>query len=75
MYQSSGAHPDTIRKLAQALEVDPPELLTEAMKAISPPEARESPETLSDAAGDTAPPPEAEEPAEPRPWWRRLFGG
>jgi hypothetical protein len=35
----------------------------------------ESPETPSEAAGNTAAPPEPETPAETRPWWRRMFGG
>jgi hypothetical protein len=59
--------------------------MTEAMKAISPPaseEPRESPVTdvspgrqgrsqerpFTDKEG-------AQEPVEPRPWWRRMFGG
>jgi hypothetical protein len=50
--------------------------LVERVPALEPPSgARVSPETPSDADGDTAAPPEAEEPAEPRPWWRRWFGG
>jgi hypothetical protein len=50
--------------------------LTSKIPAIeAPQEARESPETPSDAAGDAAAaPPEAEEPVQ-RPWWRRWFGG
>ena len=62
---------ETRRLLAAALERIPPQL--EAPTA--PSEPRESPETPSDVAGDTAAPPEAEEPAEPRPWWRRMFYG
>jgi hypothetical protein len=53
------------RLLAAALERIPPQLET------SP----ESPETPSEPPANTAAPPEAEEPAETRPWWRRIFGG
>jgi hypothetical protein len=49
--------------------------MTEALKAISPPEARESPETPSEPRPSTTEAPEAETPAEGRPWWRRVFGG
>ena len=50
--------------------------LVERVPALeAPSEPRESPETPSDVAGETAAPPGAEEPAEPRPWWRRVFGG
>jgi hypothetical protein len=49
--------------------------MTEALKAISPPEVRESPETPSEPRPSTTEAPEAETPAEGRPWWRRWFGG
>lgn len=38
-------------------------------------EAPESPQSASEPSGDTVAAPEAERPAEPRPWWRRVFGG
>lgn len=57
------AHAEARRLLAAALERIP---------ALEPPE---SPETPSEAAGNTAAPPEAQEPPETRPWWRRWFGG
>jgi chromosome segregation ATPase len=41
----------------------------------APQETRESPETLSEPRPNTTGPPEAERPAETRPWWRRVFGG
>jgi excisionase family DNA binding protein len=41
----------------------------------APSEARESPETPSEGTANTAAAPEPETPAEPRPWWRRMFGG
>jgi excisionase family DNA binding protein len=49
--------------------------MTEAMKALSPPqeEARESPESEV-SPGPTEAPTEAQEGVQ-RPWWRRMFGG
>jgi hypothetical protein len=54
--------------------------LTSRIPAIeAPSDARESPETPSERGPSTTGPPEAEPPAEtptePRPWWRRVFGG
>jgi excisionase family DNA binding protein len=40
----------------------------------APSEPRESPETSAEPPANTAAPPEAGEPAERRPWWRRVFG-
>ena len=37
-------------------------------------EAPASPEPPSESPANTAAPPEAQEPAEPRPWWRRWLG-
>ncbi len=50
--------------------------MTEAMKALSPPE-RESPQTVEDASEGAAPRPGTEGSQEgvQRPWWRRMFGG
>jgi hypothetical protein len=49
--------------------------LTQRIPAIeAPPEAPESPETSSEGRPSTTEPPEAERPAESRPWWRRVFG-
>jgi excisionase family DNA binding protein len=46
--------------------------LTSRIPAIeAPPEARESPETSSDAGTNTQAPPETEATTEARPWWRR----
>jgi hypothetical protein len=61
------AHAEARRLLAAALERIPPQLET-------PSEARASPETPPADAPSTSAPPEAQEPAEPRPWWRRMFG-
>src|SRR5215207_9859557 len=60
------ANRENRRLLAAALERIP------ALEA--PAEERESPET--DAAGRPGAPgsPEPQTPAEPRPWWRRVFG-
>jgi hypothetical protein len=41
----------------------------------APSEPRESPETPSEGRPSATGPPEAEEPTESRPWWRRMFGG
>ena len=50
--------------------------LVERIPALEPPsEPRESPETPPADAPSTSAPPEAQEPPEPRPWWRRMFGG
>jgi hypothetical protein len=49
-------------------------LLAAALERIPALEAPESPETPSESTPSTAAPPEAETPAEPRPWWRRIFG-
>jgi len=65
------AHAEARRLLMAALERIPPQL--EAPTA--PSEPRESPETSSGPAPDRTGPPEPETPAEPRPWWRRIFGG
>jgi len=50
--------------------------MTEAMKALSPPE-REAPETVEEAPEGAEPHPGTEEPQQgaQRPWWRRMFGG
>jgi len=63
-----------IAQLAQRI----PEL--PAGEPSSPPSeatAGGGPETPSDASQvrGKGTPPEAETPAEPRPWWRRMFGG
>jgi hypothetical protein len=48
--------------------------LTQRIPAIeAPPEAPESPEMPSDHTPNRTGPPETETPAEPRPWWRRMF--
>lgn len=49
-------------------------LLAAALERIPAIEAPESPESASEPSADTAAPPEAERAAEPRPWWRRMFG-
>jgi len=50
--------------------------LVERVPALeAPSEPRESPETPSETSPSTTGPPEAERPAESRPWWRRVFGG
>jgi uncharacterized coiled-coil protein SlyX len=50
--------------------------LTERIPQLeAPSEARESPETPPADAPSTSASPEAQERAEPRPWWRRMFGG
>jgi hypothetical protein len=64
------AHAEARRLLAAALERIPPQL--EAPTA--PAESRESPETPAEGRPSTTGAPEAQEPAEPRPWWRRMFG-
>ena len=53
-----------------------------SLRALSAPESREepreSPTPAPEASEGTRPPPErgaAEEPAQPRPWWRRILGG
>ena len=54
-------------------------LMAQLMQRIpeleAPSEARESPETPPADAPSTSASPEAQERAEPRPWWRRMFGG
>ena len=49
-------------------------LLAAALERIPAIEAPDSPETPSETPANTAAPPEAEAPAEVRPWWRRIFG-
>jgi hypothetical protein len=58
--------------------------MTEAMKALSPPpqeassEARASPQSVEDEPERAEPRPDAggaQEGAQQRPWWRRMFGG
>jgi len=50
--------------------------LVERVPALeAPAEPRESPETPSGPAPNRTGPPEPETPTEPRPWWRRVFGG
>jgi hypothetical protein len=61
----------TDRLVSAALERIPPQL-------EAPSEAREPPETTEEQQGRGAPQSaagEAQEAAEPRPWWRRMFGG
>jgi hypothetical protein len=65
------AHAEARRLLAAALERIPPQL--EAPTA--PSEPRESPDTSSEPRPSTTGSPEPERPSEPRPWWRRVFGG
>jgi len=61
------AHAEARRLLAAALERIPPQL-------EPPQEARETPEKDAAPRPGTQIPPET--PAEePRPWWRRMFGG
>jgi len=54
--------------------------MTEAMKALSPPEReappepREAPQTATEEQSDMRVPPEPQEGVQ-RPWWRRWFGG
>jgi excisionase family DNA binding protein len=55
--------------------------MTEAMKAIAPPAPEEAPteapETATEQPGRVEPQPAvegAQEPLEPRSWWRRMFG-
>jgi hypothetical protein len=54
-------------------------LLAAALERIPaiepPPEEQGSPERAADTSPSTAGPPEPETPTEPRPWWRRMFGG
>jgi hypothetical protein len=50
-------------------------LLAAALERIPAIEAPESPETPAESAPNTTGGPEAETPAEPRSWWRRVFGG
>ena len=53
--------------------------LTSRIPAIeAPSEARESPETVEEEPERAEPRPDApgaQEGAQPRPWWRRIFGG
>jgi hypothetical protein len=50
--------------------------LTSRIPAIeAPPDERGSPEPPAEPRPSTTGPPEAETPAESRPWWRRVFGG
>jgi hypothetical protein len=65
------AHAEARRLLAAALERIPPQL--EAPTA--PSEPREAPEMTSDPGPNRTGPPAPGAPAEPRPWWRRIFGG
>jgi hypothetical protein len=65
------ANRENRRLLAAALERIPPQLEAPA----APSEPRESPETDAPPRSGTPGPPEAEEPTESRPWWRRMFGG
>jgi hypothetical protein len=47
------------------------------LTAGEPRETRESPTPSPEASDGTRPPPEreeAQEPAQPRPWWRRIWG-
>jgi DNA-binding transcriptional MerR regulator len=49
--------------------------LTSRIPAIeAPSEPRQSPTEAAEGEPDTTGPPEAETPAEGRPWWRRMFG-
>jgi len=62
------AHAEARRLLAAALERIP---------AIEAPEARETPETVEDEPERAEPRPDAggaQEGAQRRPWWRRVFG-
>jgi hypothetical protein len=61
------AHAEARRLLAAALERIP--------QIEAPSEAPESPETPAEPRPSAAAPPEAEEPVDTRPWWRRMFGG
>lgn len=55
--------------------------MTEAMKTIVPPDTdlprnkRQAPETAEEGEGGIPVPPEAQAVRQPRPWWRRMFGG
>jgi hypothetical protein len=49
-------------------------LLAAALERIPAIEAPESPESASEPRPSTIGPPEAEEPVDTRPWWRRWFG-
>jgi hypothetical protein len=48
--------------------------LSEGLKAINPPEPRESPQTFSEDSGSTQAPEDQERPQERRSWWRQFFG-
>jgi hypothetical protein len=48
-------------------------LLAAALERIPAIEAPESPETPAEPRPSTPGPPEAEEPVDTRPWWRRIF--
>jgi hypothetical protein len=65
LHSERQAHAEA-RRLLAALERIP------AIEA--PSEPRESPETPSEPRPSTTEAPEAETPAEGRPWWRRMFG-
>jgi hypothetical protein len=65
------AHAEARRLLMAALERIPPQL-------EAPQEARESPETVEEEPERAEPRSatgEAQESAQQRPWWRRVFGG
>jgi len=69
------ANEENRRLLAAALERIP---AIEAPVQDTPPEAPESPETATEQpgrVGPQAPLEEAQEAAQPRSWWRRVFGG
>jgi hypothetical protein len=74
------AHAEARRLLAAALERIPPQIEAPRGEDSSqaPPEPRESPET-ADSPGPRerifTSEEERQEPAQPRPWWRRMFGG
>ena len=62
------AHAEARRLLAAALERIPPQL-------EAPSEPSESSTEAPEPRPSTTGPPEAQEPAERLPWWRRVFGG
>jgi Tfp pilus assembly protein FimV len=79
---------DRVRRLEHELDTRNEEirrrdhLLASALERMpaleAPREARESPTPTPETSEGTTPQPEreaAEEPAQPRPWWRRVFGG
>jgi hypothetical protein len=72
------AHNDTLREQLAAerqAHAEARRIIAGLVERIPAIEAPESPESFSESPANAAAPPEAQEPAEPRPWWRRMVGG